>query len=88
MQKYEKSNSGCQQDSSVMKDKMMKQLQLIVTVVNSERKNESDNYLRYTDALIELLQFENSDVVDHHHDMMKVETWHASDIRNSHNINV
>ena len=57
-------------------------------VVDSEKKNESNNYLRYTDALIELLWFENSDVINHHHDMMKVKTWHASDARNSYNINV
>ena len=74
MQKYEKSSSGHQQGPSVMKDKMVRQLQLIVTVVDSERKNESDNCLRYTGALIELLQFRNSDVIDHHHDMMKVKT--------------
>jgi len=74
VQKYEKSSSSCQQGPSVMKDKMVGQLQLIVTVVDPERKNKSDNCLRYTDALIELLQFGNSGVVDHHHDMMKVKT--------------
>ena len=57
-----------------MKDKMMKHLQLIMTVVDSERKNKRDDCLRYTDAFIELLQFQNSDAVDHHHDMMKVKT--------------
>ena len=57
-----------------MKGKMVGQLQLIVTVVDSERKNKSGNCLRYTDALIELLQFGNSGAVDHHHDMMKVKT--------------
>jgi len=74
VQKYEKSSSSHQQDSFVMKDKMMKQLQLIMTVVNSERKNKNDNCLKYINAFIELLQFENSDAVDHHHDMMKVKT--------------
>ncbi len=57
-----------------------------MTVINSERKNKNDNCLKYTDALIELLWFENSDVINHHHDMMKVKTWHASDARNSCNI--
>ena len=66
----------------------MKQLQLIVTIINSERKNKNNNYLKYINALIEFLQFENSDVIDHHHDMMKVKTWHANDARNSHNIDV
>ena len=88
VQKYEKSSNSCQQDSSVMKDKMIKQLQLIIIIINSEKKNESDNCLKYIDAFIELFWFENSDVIDHHHDMMKVETWHASDARNSHNIDV
>ena len=37
-----------------MKGRMVGQLQLILTVVDPERKDESDNYLRYTDALIEL----------------------------------
>ena len=57
-----------------MKDKMMRHLQLIMTVVDSERKNKRDDCLRYTDALIELFWFWNSDVIDHHHDMMKVKT--------------
>ena len=71
-----------------MKDKMMRQLQLIMIIVNSEKKNESDNYLKYIDALIEFFWFENSNVIDHHHDMMKMKTWHANDARNSYNINV
>ena len=52
------------------------------------KKNKNDNYLKYTDALIEFFWFENSDAIDHHHDMIKVKTWHASNARNSHNINV
>ena len=59
-----------------------------MTIVNSERKNESDNYLKYTDVFIEFFWFKNSDVIDHHHDMMKVKTWHASNARNSCNIDV
>ncbi len=88
VQKYEKSSNDCQKDSSIMKDKMMRHLQLIMTVVDSERKNKRDDCLRYTDALIELLWFWNSGVIDHHHDMMKVETWHASNARNHCNISV
>ena len=85
MQEHEKS-SNSHQKGSVMEGKMVGQLQLIVTVVDSERKNERDNCLRYTDALIELLQFQNSGAVDHCHGMVEVETWRASDARNSCNI--
>ncbi len=86
VQKYEKSSSGRQQGPSVMEGKMVGQLQLIVTVVDPERKDESGNCLRYTGALIELLRFGNSGAVDHHHGMVEVETWHASDARNPRNI--
>ena len=71
-----------------MEGKMVGQLQLIVTVVDPERKDESGNCLRYTGALIELLRFGNSGAVDHHHGMVEVETWHASDARNPYNINI
>ena len=57
-------------------------------VINSEKKNKNDNYLKYINALIELLWFENLNVINHHHDMMKVKTWHASNARNSHNIDI
>ena len=56
-------------------------------VINLERKNESGNYLKYIDALIKLLQFGNLGMVDHHHGIMKVETWHISNVRNPRNIN-
>ena len=55
VQKYEKSSNNHQQDSSIMKDKMMRQLQLIIIIIDSERKNESNNYLKYINALIKLL---------------------------------
>ncbi len=57
-------------------------------IIDSERKNKNNNYLKYTDVLIEFLWFENSDMINHYHDMMKVKTWHASNTRNSHNINI
>ncbi len=43
-------------------------------IIDSERKNKNDNYLKYINTFIELLQFENSDVINHHHDMIKVKT--------------
>ena len=55
MQKYEKSSNDCQKNSSIMKDKIMKYLQLIMTVVDSEKKNKKNDCLRYTNALIEFL---------------------------------
>ena len=57
-------------------------------IINLERKNENNNYLKYINALIKFFWFENSNTVDHYHDIMKVKTWHTSDARNSHNINV
>ena len=57
-------------------------------IINSEKNNENNNYLKYIDAFIKFFQFENLNVIDHHHDIMKVKTWHASDARNSHNIDV
>ena len=88
VQKYEKSSNNYQQNLSVIKNKMMRQLQLIVIVVNSERKNESNNCLKYINAFIEFFWFENLSMINHHYNMMKMKTWHTSNARNSCNINI
>ena len=48
-----------------MEGKMVGQLQLIITVADPERKNEQGNCVKYLGALIELLQFQNSGVINH-----------------------
>jgi len=65
VQEHEKSSAGCQRGLSVMEGKMVGQLQLILTVVDSGRRDGSGNYVKYTGALVELLRFRNSGVVNH-----------------------
>ena len=65
VQEHEKSSAGCQRGPSVMEGKMVGQLQLILTVVDSGRRDGSGNYVKYTGALVELLRFRNSGVVNH-----------------------
>ena len=58
-----------------------------MTIVDLEKKNKSNNYLKYIDAFIKLLRFRNSSAVNHHHDIMEVKTWHVNNVRNPRNIN-
>ena len=64
-----------------MEGKMVGQLQLILTVVDSGRRDGSGNYVKYTGALVELLRFRNSGAVNHQHGMVEVENWPSSDVR-------
>ena len=52
-----------------------------MTVVDSERRDVKGNCAKYTGALIKLLRFWNSGVVNHQHGMVEVETWPRDDAR-------
>ena len=65
-----------------MEGKMVGQLQLIMTVVDPERRDTKGSFVRYTGALIELLRFWNSGAVNHQHGMVEVETWLQGNARN------
>ena len=65
-----------------MEGKMVGQLQLIITVADPERKNEQGNCVKYSGALIKLLRFQNSGVINHRHGMVEVETWLRDDVWN------
>ncbi len=65
-----------QENSDIVKalnDKLMRQLQIIITVRDSLRQNDNEKSVQYSRALIELLKLKNNEVLDALHDMIEVE---------------
>ncbi len=65
-----------QENSDIVKalnDKLMRQLQIIITVRDSLRQDDNEKSVQYSRALIELLKLKNNEVLDALHDMIEVE---------------
>jgi len=56
-----------------LNDRLIKQLQIIITVHDSLRQDDNEKSVQYSRALIELLKLKNNEVLDALHDMIEVE---------------
>ncbi len=67
----------------VLNDRLMKQLQIIITVRDSLRQDDNEKSVQYSRALIELLKLKNNEVLDALHDMIEVEQWSKNTVKKS-----
>ncbi len=75
-----------QENSDIVKalnDKLMKQLQIIITVRDSLHQDDNEKSVQYSKALIELLKFKNNEVFNALHDMIEVEQWSKNTVKKS-----
>ena len=64
-----------QENSDIVKalnDRLMKQLQIIITVHDSLHQDDNEKSVQYSRTLIELLKLKNNEVFNALHDMIEV----------------
>ncbi len=73
VQEYADDNQENSDIVEALNDKLMRQLQIIITVRDSLRQDDNEKPVQYSRALIELLKLKNNEVLDALHDMIEVE---------------
>jgi len=69
-------NKNDQENSNIVEalnDKLMRQLQIIITVHDSLHQDDNEKSVQYSRALIKLLKLKNNEVLNALHDMIEVE---------------
>ncbi len=75
-----------QENSDIVKalnDRLMRQLQIIITVHDLLHQDDNEKSVQYLRALIELLKLKNNKVLDTLHDMIEVEQWSKNTVKKS-----
>ena len=73
VQEYAENDQENSDIVEALNDKLMRQLQIIITVRDSLRQDDNEKSVQYSRALIELLKLKNNEVLDALHDMIEVE---------------
>ncbi len=73
VQEYAENDQENSDIVEALNDRLMRQLQIIITVHNSLRQDDNEKSVQYLRALIELLKLKNNEVLDALHDMIEVE---------------
>ena len=82
VQEHASDQNFVHQRPEVLSGRLLGQLQLIVTVIDSMRQSSKGKALKYTEALIELFRWRNGGQVHATHGMFEVEKWPANSSQN------
>ncbi len=83
VQEYAENDQENSDIVEALNDRLMRQLQIIITVHDSLRQNDNEKSVQYSRALIELLKLKNNEVLDALHDMIEVEQWSKNTVKKS-----
>jgi len=83
VQEYAENDQENSDIVEALNDRLMRQLQIIITVHNSLRQDDNEKSVQYLRALIELLKLKNNEVLDALHDMIEVEQWSKNTVKKS-----
>jgi len=83
VQEYAENDQENSDIVEVLNDRLMKQLQIIITVYDSLRQDDNEKSVQYSRALIELLKLKNNEVLNALHDMIEVEQWLKNTVKKS-----
>ncbi len=83
VQEYAENDQENSDIVEALNDRLMRQLQIIITVHDSLRQDDNEKSVQYSRALIELLKFKNNEVFDALHDMIEVEQWSKNTVKKS-----
>ncbi len=83
VQEYAENDQENSDIVEALNDKLMKQLQIIITVHDSLHQDDNEKSVQYSRVLIELLKFKNNEVLDALHDMIEVEQWSKNTVKKS-----
>ncbi len=75
-----------QQNSDIVEalnDRLMRQLQIIITVHDLLHQDDNKKSVQYSRALIKLLKLKNNEVFNALHDMIEVEQWLKNTVKKS-----
>ncbi len=73
VQEYAENDQENSDIVEALNDRLMRQLQIIITVHDSLRQDNNEKSVQYSRALIELLKLKNNEVLNALHDMIEVE---------------
>ncbi len=83
VQEYAENDQENSDIVEALNDRLMKQLQIIITVHDSLRQDDNEKSVQYSRALIKLLKLKNNEVLDALHDMIEVEQWLKNTVKKS-----
>ncbi len=83
VQEYAENDQENSDIVKVLNDRLMRQLQIIITVHDSLRQDDNEKSVQYLRTLIELLKFKNNEVLNALHDMIEVEQWSKNTVKKS-----
>ncbi len=83
VQEYAENDQENSDIVEALNDRLIRQLQIIITVHDSLRQDDNEKSVQYSRALIKLLKFKNNKVLDVLHDMIEVEQWLKNTIKKS-----
>ena len=83
VQEYAENDQENSDIVEALNDKLMKQLQIIITVHDSLHQDDNEKSVQYSRTLIELLKLKNNEVLDALHDMIEVEQWSKNTVKKS-----
>ncbi len=75
VQEYTENDQENSDIVEALNDKLMKQLQIIITVHDLLHQDDNEKFVQYLRTLIELLKLKNNEVLNALHDMIEVEQW-------------
>ncbi len=83
VQEYAENDQENSDIVEALNDKLMKQLQIIITVHDSLHQDDNEKSVQYSRTLIELLKLKNNEVLNALHDMIEVEQWLKNTVKKS-----
>ncbi len=83
VQEYAENDQENSDIVEALNDRLMRQLQIIITVRDSLRQDDNEKSVQYSRALIKLLKLKNNEVLDALHDMIEVEQWLKNTVKKS-----
>jgi len=83
VQEYAENDQENSDIVETLNDRLMRQLQIIITVRDSLHQDDNEKSVQYLKTLIELLKLKNNEVFDALHDMIKVKQWLKNTVKKS-----